>query len=155
MKNVLFFILFLFVLACNPSNTNGSRNYNQRKIDQKGELVIVFDRYSENTELNKRSTEPNKSFQFWREGFEPPFEDPNLYISIAHGLDQGKKKISRRDLAEMEVWFDSEMNYLDWFNINFVKYYIIYEDEYLVKGSLHPEFEFQAWEVKIATGGVE
>jgi hypothetical protein len=47
------------------------------------------------------------------------------------------------------------MDYLDWFNLNFEKYYIIYEDEYLMKESLDPNYEFTAYEVKISTGGVE
>ncbi|MBY5951569.1 hypothetical protein KUV23_11325 [Algoriphagus marincola] len=155
MKKGLFSILFIYIFSCNPSNPNGSRDYNQINSIQKGELVIVFNRYSINTEIIERSTEPNESFQFWREGFDPPYEDPNLYISIGHGLDQGKKKIQRKELDELDVWFDSQMDYLDWFNLNFEKYYIIYEDEYLMKESLDPNYEFTAYEVKISTGGVE
>ncbi|MCR9083975.1 MAG: hypothetical protein NXH89_16220 [Cyclobacteriaceae bacterium] len=155
MKKGLFSILFIYIFSCNPSNPNGSRDYNQINSIQKGELVIVFNRYSINTEIIERSTESNESFQFWREGFDPPYEDPNLYISIGHGLDQGKKKIQRKELDELDVWFDSQMDYLDWFNLNFEKYYIIYEDEYLMKESLDPNYEFTAYEVKISTGGVE
>lgn len=155
MKKELFFILIIGILSCNHPNSNGSRNDNQIISIQKEELVIVFNRFSGNTEIIERSSEPNKSFQFWREGFDPPFEDPNLYISVGHGLDQGKKRILRKELDKMEVWFDSEMDYLDWFNLNFEKYYIIYEDGYLVKGSLDPDFEFTAYEVNISTGGVE
>jgi hypothetical protein len=55
----------------------------------------------------------------------------------------------------MNVWFDSEMGYMDWFRLDFEKYYIIYQDEYLVKGSLDPDHLFTAYEVKIHTGGVE
>jgi hypothetical protein len=55
----------------------------------------------------------------------------------------------------MTVWFDSEMEYMDWFEMQFETYYMIYQDEYLVKGSLDPDHEFVAYQVKISTGGVE
>ncbi|GMQ31861.1 hypothetical protein Ataiwa_01330 [Algoriphagus taiwanensis] len=119
------------------------------------ELIIVFDRNKERTELNSFGNNPRESFYFKREDFDPPFDDPNLHISVFHGLDQDTIQIKRRELDKMIVWFDSEMGYMDWFRLNYEKYYIIYQDEYLVKGSLNPEHKFTAYEVKIHTGGVE
>jgi len=150
-----YIILVLFFSYCSAKKTDVGLELNTNiKID-KSELIIIYDKSKKNTEYVNRSTGPKESFYYYRINFDPPYDDPNLHISAFHGLDKGKKIILRKDLDQMTVWFDSEMEYMDWFRLNFEKYYIIYQDEYLVKGSLHPEFEFQAWEVNIATGGIE
>lgn len=123
--------------------------------NQTNALVIIFNKESNNTEFINRSTSTKESFQFWREGFKYPFDDPNLHISVFHGLEKDKIKITRKELEEMNVWFDSEMDYMDWFNLDYDQYYIIFQDEYLVRGSLDPNYEFTAYEVKISTGGIE
>ncbi|MHA7129559.1 hypothetical protein [Algoriphagus namhaensis] len=152
-QNFCAFVVFLLCCCC-AEKEQSKNGLDSRKI-QEEVLVLIFNRHNSITNFTLRSVEPKESFFYKREGFDPPFEDPNLYISVFHGLDQGKKKILRKDLDQMNVWFDSEMGYLDWFTLNFDKYYIIYQDEYLVKGSLSPEYEFTAYEVKITTGGIE
>ncbi|MCU0401906.1 MAG: hypothetical protein MUE75_13020 [Algoriphagus sp.] len=119
------------------------------------QLIIVFDRNEERTELNSFGNNPRESFYFKRENFDPPFDDPNLHITVFHNQNHETIKIKQKDLRKYNIWFDSQMGYMDWFRLNFEKYYIIYQDEYLVKGSLDPEHLFTAYEVKIHTGGVE
>ncbi|MCE7055058.1 hypothetical protein LZF95_10265 [Algoriphagus sp. AGSA1] len=115
------------------------------------ELYVIYNRNHIDTEFVDRSTDSIESFIYKREGF----YDPNLFINIYHDLDEIKFKINQKELAKKEVWFDSEMEYGDWFELNFDKYYVIFEDEYLVKGSLDPEHEFEVYEVGIRTGGIE
>lgn len=145
----------IFFFSCNEKKSAITSISEPSNIKEKLELVIVFDRSGSETILKSFRNDISKDFYFVRENFDPPFNDPNLNIKVFHGLDQEKKKIRRKELDDMEVWFDSEMGYLDWFHLNFENYFIIYQDEYLVKGSLDPDFEFTAYEVKITTGGVE
>jgi|GEM_PF-2192500 len=155
MKIYRFMLIFLLFTFCKEKETVSEISELNENIPAPIELVIVFHRNEKNTILKSFGDDFSSNFYFIRENFDPPYDDPNLYINVFHGSDKGKKTILRKDLDQMTVWFDSEMGYMDWFRLNFEKYYIIYQDEYLVKGSLDPEFEFQAWEVKIATGGVE
>lgn len=155
MKNYCFVLVFLLFTFCKEKGSISEISSLNEDKPTNIELVIVFDRNQKNTDLKSFGNDFSKNFYFKRINFDPPFDDPNLHISIFHGSDKGKKIILRKDLDQMTVWFDSEMGYMDWFRLNFEKYYIIYQDEYLVKGSLHPDFGFQAWEVHIATGGVE
>lgn len=151
MKFLYVLVAFFFFSSCEEKKPFSLQpNYQEQK-----ELILIFDRYRVNTIQKSFSNDFSKDVYYVRENFAPPFEDPNLHIKVFHDLDQGKKTILRKELDEMEVWFDSEMGYLDWFRLNFEKYYIIYQDEYLVKGSLDPSYEFTAYEVKISTGGTE
>lgn len=150
----LYFIILLFS-SCQSEKYNNSNIEVGGTLSEESFLFIIYNRKDENTEFINRSTTSKVSFQYWRKDFDPPFDDPNLHISVFHGLDQDTIQIKRRELDKMIVWFDSEMGYMDWFRLNYEKYYIIYQDEYLVKGSLDPEHIFTAYEVKIHTGGVE
>ena len=149
-NNYLILAMFLFGF-CNPKKIEEVGFKNEKII--KNELIIIFNRYEESTALLNLAVEPGKSLYYKRKNFEPPFDDPNLHINVY--LNNGKKNILRKNLDKMNVWFDSEMGYMDWFRLDFEKYYIIYQDEYLVKSSLDPEYSFSAYEVKIHTGGVE
>lgn len=154
MRLKLFYIIFILFSCQQKENTLYIKEVEKGNLNEKS-LLIIFDRRMDNTEYIDRSSPTKKSFQFWRKDFESPYDDPNLHISVFHGLDQDTLLIKRKNLDKMNVWFDSEMGYMDWFRLDFEKYYIIYQDEYLVKGSLDPEYSFSAYEVKIQTGGVE
>lgn len=148
-----YYLIFAIFLCsfCNPKKNEEIDFRNDEII--KNELIIIFNRHEETTKFLNLAVEPNKSLFYKRKGFDPPFHDPNLYINVY--LNDDKKNISRKELDKMNVWFDSEMGYMDWFRLNYKKYYIIYQDEYLVKGSLDSDHLFTAYEVKIHTGGVE
>ncbi|WP_439488955.1 hypothetical protein [Algoriphagus sp.] len=149
---VKYIVLMLILISCDSrKEDNASTEENSSYISLYNSLIIVFNAQYAETEFIDRSTSEKQSFQYWREGF----YDPNLHINVFHGLGQARNKISRRNLDKTTVWFDSEMEYTDWFNLNFDKYYIILQDEYLVKGSLDPDHEFDVYEVGISTGGVE
>lgn len=155
MKNYcIIFILILFSLCSEKKTVVIDSEITNQGLNN-NELVIIFNRKEERTELKSFGNNPRESFYFNRENFDSPFDDPNLHISVFHNLDHQTTGIKRKELDQMNVWFDSEMDYMDWFGLNFEKYYIIYQDEYLVKGSLDPEYSFTAYEVKIHTGGVE
>ena len=86
-----------------------------------------------------------------REGF----YGPNLPIRVSNDIDFRKMVITRKDLDSKVVWFDQEMGYTDWFHLSSLEtYLIIYEDDYLVKGSLDPDYEFKVYEVSISTGRI-
>lgn len=147
-----YLILAIFLCSfCDPKKNKEIDFRNDEII--KSELIIIFNRYEETTEFLNLAVEPKKSLLYKRKEFDPPFDDPNLHINVY--LSNDTQNILRKDLDKMNVWFDSEMGYMDWFRLDFEKYYIIYQDEYLVKGSLDPDHLFTAYEVKIHTGGVE
>lgn len=150
MKGVIIgFFIVLLVWGCKNQD---SASQEDEKISLKKDLIIVYNRYHPDNKFSDESTEQKESFIYWREGF----DDPNLHIGVFHGLDQEKSKINRKNLDKMKVWFDSEMEYIDWFHLSTLEsYYIIFEDEYLVKGSLDPNYEFDLYEVSVATGGTE
>ncbi|WPR74547.1 hypothetical protein [Algoriphagus sp. NG3] len=141
-------LLVLFLYCSNDVIINVNEEVSGQLTE---ELYVIYNRNHIDTEFVDRSTDSIESFIYKREGF----YDPNLFINIYHDLDEIKFKINQKELAEKEVWFDSEMEYGDWFELNFDKYYVIFEDEYLVKGSLDPEHEFEVYEVGIRTGGIE
>lgn len=155
MKFYFLFIIIPLYSSCQPDKYNNSKKEKVEFLSEESPLFIIFNQDEKNTEYIDRSTTSKESFQYWRKDFDPPFDDPNLHISVFHGLDNHKFQIIRRDLDKMNVWFDSEMGYMDWFRLNFKQYYIIYQEEYLVKGSLDPDHLFKAYEVKIHTGGIE
>lgn len=155
MKNCYILSILILFCLCSERKTvvMDSEIINQELNNN--QLIIVFDRNEERTELNSFGNNPRESFYFKRENFDPPFDDPNLHITVFHNQNHETIKIKQKDLRKYNIWFDSQMGYMDWFRLNFEKYYIIYQDEYLVKGSLDPEHLFTAYEVKIHTGGVE
>ncbi|TFV95926.1 hypothetical protein E4S40_06800 [Algoriphagus kandeliae] len=153
MKNLNVLMIILLFYSCDEKKTGTPPT--SPPLNIQNELVIIFDRNNRNTIIASFRNDFTKDFYFVRENFDPPFDDPNLNIKVFHGIDHQNKLISRKELERMNVWFDSEMDYMDWFSLSFDKYYIIYQDEYLVKGSLKPEFEFTAYEVNIYTGGIE
>jgi len=157
MKKTLYYFLVLIALVrCAPDKAiDSEEKFEPVFSNDKKELVIIFDRYEKRTEFITWTEEPKASFYYRRENFDPPYDDPNLHIKVFHGLELGTKIISRKELDKMTVWFDSEMEYMDWFEMQFETYYMIYQDEYLVKGSLDPDHVFVAYQVKISTGGVE
>jgi hypothetical protein len=154
-KLVVVNFIWLFLFSCHSKESVKEIEKNSFNVADESILLIVFNKNAKNTEFIDRSSSSKRSFQYWRENFDPPFDDPNLYISVFHGLEHGTKIISRKELDKMTVWFDSEMEYMDWFEMRFETYYMIYQDEYLVKGSLDPDHVFVAYQVKISTGGVE
>ncbi|MCE7055062.1 hypothetical protein LZF95_10285 [Algoriphagus sp. AGSA1] len=151
MTRISILLLALLISSCSFSRNKKVGESVKVSDHRLNEVYIVFNRFQEDTEFIDRSTPEKESFQYLREGF----DDLNLYISVFHSLDQTRNKISRRNLDKDTVWFDSEMEYADWFNLNFENYYIIFQDEYLVKGSLDPDHEFDVYEVGISTGGIE
>ncbi|SFT73264.1 hypothetical protein SAMN04489724_1897 [Algoriphagus locisalis] len=146
--NILLWTVVLFA-SCNGQKVEDEI---ENSIDtDKKELVIIFNRLEPNTVFHDRSSDGVESFQYMREGF----YDPNLHIRVSHDIDFRKKVITRKDLDSKIVWFDQEMGYTDWFHLSSLEtYFIIYEDDYLVKGSLDPDYEFKVYEVSISTGGI-
>jgi len=141
--------LYILILAlCSCSHKSENRNA-ELTSSSNNDLVIIFNRLENNTKSINWTKSPKDGFYYRREGF----EDPNLHILVSYDLNQYKSKISRNELEKMTVLFDSEMEYEDWFTMNFDKYYMIYQDEYLVQGSLKPDFKFTMYEIKVATGG--
>lgn len=153
MKTLPIYFIIILILSCQPEKLNNTKVIISKKSENA--LLIIYNREEKNTEYIDRSIPTKESYQFWRKGFDPPFDDPNLHISVSHKLEHVTKTINRKELDQMNVWFDSEMGYMDWFQLSFERYYIIYQDEYLVKGSLDPDHSFTAYEVNIHTGGVE
>jgi len=148
MKRKYLYILILTLCSCSPKSDNLDEGDELKNVSPK-ELVIIYNRFQINTTFNNRATSPKESFYYVRDGF----GDPNLHISVFHGLELNHSEVARKDLEKMTVWFDSEMEYEDWFTLNFDKYYMIYQDEFLVKGSLKPDYKFILYEIKVATGG--
>ncbi|WPR74549.1 hypothetical protein [Algoriphagus sp. NG3] len=148
--------LYIFICAVVLSASCSGRKVDDvieasTKTEEK-ELVIIFNRLEPNTVFHDRSSDGLESFQYLREGF----YDPNLHIRVSFDIGFEKKLITRKNLEEKIVWFDQEMSYTDWFHLSSLRtYYMIFEDEYLVKGSLDPEHEFEVYEVGISTGGIE
>ncbi|WP_425637060.1 hypothetical protein ACPUEN_16785 [Algoriphagus yeomjeoni] len=146
------FPLVLFVLLFSSSGYRRADESNEMSGQRSAEIYIVFNRYQADTEFIDRSTPEKESFQYLREGF----YDPNLHIRVSHDIDFQKKVITRKGLDSKVVWFDQEMEYTDWFHLSSLEtYYVIFEDDYLVKGSLDPDHEFEVYEVGISTGGIE
>lgn len=155
MKTFYWFALLIICCFCKRVETDLREIENNYPETKQNYLIIVFDREKDNTELDSFGQNLEDSFFFNRENFAPPYDDPNLYVRVFHNQNHETIKIKQKDLRKYIIWFDSQMGYMDWFRLNFEKYYIIYQDEYLVKGSLDPEHLFTAYEVKIHTGGVE
>ena len=155
-KTLYYFLILIAMVRCAPDKgIDSEESFKPVFSNDKKELVIIFDRYEKRTEFITWTEEPKASFYYRRENFDPPYDDPNLHIKVFHGLELGTKIISRKELDKMTVWFDSEMEYMDWFEMQFETYYMIYQDEYLVKGSLDPDHEFVAYQVTKHVGGVE
>jgi hypothetical protein len=155
-KTLYYFLILLAMVHCSPDKgIDSDERFEPVFSNDKKELVIIFDRYEKRTEFIDRSTASKESFYYRRENFDPPYDDLNLHIKVFHGLEDSTKIISRKELDKMTVWFDSEMEYMDWFEMRFETYYMIYQDEYLVKGSLDPNHEFVAYQVTKHVGGVE
>ena len=147
--NVLIWTALLFA-SCNGQKVEDGIE-NSTETDMK-ELVIIFNRLEPNTVFHDRSSDGVESFQYMREGF----YDPNLHIRVSFDIGFEKKLITRKNLEEKTVWFDQEMSYTDWFHLSSLRtYYMIFEDESLVRGSLDPDYEFEVYEVGISTGGIE
>ena len=152
MKSWLYVISMFGLFFCKGENNEPIKSINDNSI---GSLIIIFNRYDVNTVEKSFTDNPNKNLYFKRENFPPPYEDPNLHISVFLENIQDTTFITRKQLDKMKVWFDSDMDYMDWFNLDFKEYYIIFQDEYLVNGSLNSDHTFSTFKVKIHTGGVE